>query len=63
MSWLTRRVIVQWSMRGLLRCHKAWALYALQRRLRRQIGGIDKDKRHARPEIRVNRAKSMIRLG
>ena len=36
---LTRRVIVQWSMRGLLRCHKAWALYALQRRLRRQIGG------------------------
>ena len=22
------RVIVQWSMRGLLRCHKAWALYA-----------------------------------
>jgi hypothetical protein len=38
---LTRRVIVQWSMRGLLRCHKAWALYALQRRLRRQIGGAN----------------------
>ena len=35
---LTRRVIVQWSMRSLLRCHKAWALYAMQRRLRRQIG-------------------------
>ena len=33
---LTRRVIVQWSMRPL-RCHKAWALYSLQRRLRRRL--------------------------